>query len=180
MIVEVMKTLPESTGGAVAADRPTRSKARNLSRRWLWPATCAIVGAALIAAATALYGQIRFGSPIAPLAIARGERILLTPAVYRLGECGRREKKEIDAEVINLSDAHVRVVGGTADCTCVSINALPIAVPCRGSAIVPVMVRLGADDGRFEQTFSLYIDPGDGSGLQTLQGVVKAEIRGKR
>jgi len=158
----------------------SRAQMRKVLRRWLPTATWAVFGVVLIAVATAMYGQIRFGTPAAPLALARGERVQLQPAVCSLGECGRREERDIRVTVFNFSDAPARVVGGTADCTCVSIKALPLAVARRRSTVVPVKVRLGAIDGPFEQTLSLYIDPGDGSGLQTLQSVIKAEVRGRQ
>lgn len=86
-----------------------------------------IVGSLLGAMAGA--ATLRFGSTEAALAHLRNERIAIRPRMLDVGVASCGEVVRVRVEVVNWTDREVRIVGGTADCSCFVLEDLPVTIP---------------------------------------------------
>jgi len=122
---------------SVAPIDPSGSKPVRTSRRtWLRPA--------LVAVALALAGlgvaQVRFGS--IPLAIryARGERLIVEPALLHVDGLTVADLTPAATEIHNYTGSPVRLLGSAANCTCVTVKDLPPSIPAGGTARLSFLV----------------------------------------
>jgi len=128
---------------------------------WAWAAGSTNVrwaAAGFIAAAlVAGLGVAWTGSPDAALARLRGDTLLAETLDLGVGRAG--DRLEAVALVHNYSSAPVRIVGGTADCTCVTTVGLPLVIPPGGRADVPVTLTIPTSTpGRLDRVLTLYTD----------------------
>jgi hypothetical protein len=89
----------------------------------VWVGSVALTCGLLIAV-----GSLFFGSVEAAVATLRGDSLSVTPyADFGSGKPG--QTLEGTATVTNYTDAPVRLIGGTADCTCVTVEDFPLTIP---------------------------------------------------
>lgn len=85
-------------------------------------------GVALACGLLALAGSLFFGSVEAAVAKLRGESLSVTSYVdFGSGKPG--QTLEATATVTNYTDAPVRLIGGTSDCTCATVEDFPLTIP---------------------------------------------------
>jgi hypothetical protein len=89
----------------------------------VWVGSVALTCGLLVAV-----GSLFFGSVEAAVAKLRGESLSVTPYVdFGSGKPG--ETLEATATVTNYTDEPVRLIGGTSDCTCVTVEDFPLTIP---------------------------------------------------
>lgn len=97
-------------------------------------------------------------SPSAAFAVLRGEPLTVEPPVTDLGSGVRGEVRTFRIQVRNHTDRSIRLIGGTADCSCVATIDLPIIVPARENRMLSVRATFGGTEGVFQQPFVLLTD----------------------
>jgi hypothetical protein len=144
---------------ALLLTRPRRWEVLPAPRASLRPALLGIVAVAVLVLTTAGV-SVAFGSMDAALARLRGETVSIAPADVDVGAGGAGEVKEAVVEVRNWADRPIRVVGGTADCSCVTLQDLPVEVPPGEARSITISVRLPGAPGLFMRLAFLRIDDG--------------------
>ena len=72
----------------------------------------------------------------------RTERLSVHPPLIDMGHGAPGETREATVELTNRTDQPIRLIGGTADCSCTVIGDLPVTIPpgearsCKYIAIV--------------------------------------------
>lgn len=139
----------------------------DLRRWWERPTTlrraAAVGGSTVIAAATFLgllagASILSFGSADAALAFFRGERLTVEPRLVDVGEGSTGENREVSVQVRNWTAKPIRIVGGTADCSCAVTDDLPLTVPSGEGRLLTVRVRLPDKPGIFTRKVWLRTD----------------------
>jgi hypothetical protein len=131
----------------LAASRPKADAVespRFLRTACLWVSSVALASAVLVAA-----GGLVFGSVEMAVAKLRGDTIAITPSID-LGSGKPGETLEATATVINYTSEPVRLIGGTTDCSCATIDDFPLTVPPGNKA--SFRVRLTVVPGKGGQT----------------------------
>lgn len=88
----------------------------------------------------------------------RNESLTVEPAVLDIGQGANGEEKTVQVPVQNHTDRPIRITGGTANCRCVVIHGLPIIVPARTLAAIPMEITLVGGPGPFRKRFVLFTD----------------------
>lgn len=88
----------------------------------------------------------------------RGEALILEVEDVDAGAALSGEIRSVDVSVENISDRDARLVGGTADCSCVATTDLPVTIPAGGRAVVRVDIRYVGSSGNFKHSFRWYTD----------------------
>jgi hypothetical protein len=114
-------------------------------------AAVSIGGTSLVFGSIIGLASLAFGSPDAALARLRGERISIRPRTVNVGRVEPHQRIEVTVEVVNRTDRPVRLIGGTSDCSCVTINDLPTTLAPGEARQVSVEVRLPATHGFFHR-----------------------------
>jgi hypothetical protein len=121
----------------------------------------AVHGFALAAPILLLFlgiGRIGFGSHAAAIAFLRGERMSVGPRLADLGEAAPGDSRDATVVLWNWTDSPVRLIGGTADCSCTVLNDLPVTIPARESRPVTVRVRMSATVGVYTRKAVFLVD----------------------
>jgi hypothetical protein len=142
---------------ALAICRPAR-KSPSLLFPWLKIIGQTIAGAIAFLVFIAGAFLLAFDKPMETLARLRGELISVEPFVTDLGEDTSQKERTFSVQLLNGTDQPVRVVGGTARCSCVVIDDLPVTVPANGRERIQVRGRFTGTPGRFQHTFLLLTD----------------------
>ncbi len=121
-------------------------------------AICGLTGSAALLALLAGVAYWWFGSTEAGLAYLRGERLSVRPALVDAGEGAPGEMRAASVELVNWTDHAIHVVGGTADCSCVTTQDLPVTVPPLESRAIRVYVKMPQAAGMFTRNVSLITD----------------------
>lgn len=133
------------------------------SVRWnSWLAT-SLLYCGLISGAALSVQVYRYGSIDVAVASMRGESIVVRAiSKTETRDARGRPKLEFSLAVRNLSGRPVRLVGGTATCTCAAIGSLPLEIPALGERAVIVTLSSGID-GAFPkaQRVMLFTDNSD-------------------
>jgi len=121
-----------------------------------------IASFALLAGAAILVsmGIVLAGSPVGDhlLAFFRGNKVYIVPAVSDFG-CGPQgTTKTLRVNIINRSDSPVRIVGGTANCSCTILKDLPILLQGNGQIEVEIEVMLKGQPGLFDIKYQIFTD----------------------
>ncbi len=124
---------------------------RSQVRRGFRHALVLFIGASLVFGGVVGLVSLTFGSPDAALAHLRGERISICPRTVNVGRVEPHQRIEVSVEVVNRTDRPVRLIGGTSDCSCVTINDLPTTLAPGEARQVSVEVRLPAVHGFFHR-----------------------------
>jgi len=119
-----------------------------------------VLGATVLIALFCLWGYAEFGSLAGAAAYLRGERLMITPAVFDLGELREGEKRELFLEATNLGSAPARIVGSSSNCSCIVPEELPMTVPAGTSRKIKVLVTGAFVDGTavFSQDVVFFTD----------------------
>jgi len=94
----------------------------------------------------------------AALARLRGESLAVDPPVSHIGHGVLREQREFEIEVRNYTDRPIRILGGGADCFCVTTRDLPITVPQQQARRITIIATFAGAFGVGQQVFRLYTD----------------------
>jgi hypothetical protein len=130
---------------------PLWANPRAAVSRVLAHAVLGLIGVAAVLAALAGVAYLGFGSPDAALAYLRGERISVRPWLVDIGAGAPGETRETVAELVNRTDEPVRLVGGTADCSCTVLGDLPVTIPAKESRTITVQLKLPRTPGIFKR-----------------------------
>src|SRR5262249_20186873 len=94
----------------------------------------------------------------AALAYFRGERVSAKPNLIDLGEGEAGTSRTSPVELVNRTDAPIRIIGGSSDCSCVTTDDLPISIGPNESRSLTVRVRFVGPPGIFSRTFVLFTE----------------------
>lgn len=119
----------------------------------VWAGSVALACGLLVAA-----GSLFFGSVEAAVAKLRGEALAVTPYLdFGSGKPG--EVLEATATVTNYTGAPVRLIGGTSDCTCVTIEDFPLTISPGERASFRVRLRVVSKaSGQFTRVVTVRTD----------------------
>lgn len=141
----------------LAATRPNLGGG---SWRWLPVLAPAAVSALAVLGTLAGIGVWRYGSAHAALAHFRGESLRVSPDYVDFGSGSVGQTLDATVAVSNLTDQPVRLIGGTADCSCFVAAGLPLDIPPGKAGAVVVRLKVpAARSGKFERVASLWADP---------------------
>ena len=119
-----------------------------------WLAGVSVLLAGMTAGATWV-----LGSPDAAIALLRGETVSVDPGYVDLGGGWPGDRLDAVAAVKNWTERPVRLYGGTSDCSCTTLDDLPITIPPRSSADVGVRLRIPrGSHGELTRTVFLLTD----------------------
>ncbi len=104
------------------------------------------------------------------LARLRGEPITVEPAVSDMGDGLAGEERSFTIRITNHSDHQVRVVGGTASCSCFTTDDLPVTLLPGQSHPLTIRMVFRGQVGRFQRRFNLYTDDGQGTIVARYSG----------
>ena len=102
--------------------------------------------------------SLMYHDPATALARLRGETVVLSPTVLDLGTHPGGTQVVRTVQVTNLTNAPVRIVGGSSDCSCILTEGLPLALAPGASADLPIRVKLPKDTGAFHRSAFLWTD----------------------
>jgi hypothetical protein len=101
-------------------------------------------------------------APIQLLAAAaayfRGERVAVSPRLVDLGAAAAGDIREVTVDVHNWTEGPIRLIGGTADCSCTVLENLPLDIPARERRSATVSIRMPAKPGIFTRKAGFLID----------------------
>lgn len=129
----------------LATSRPvtdTNATPQFLRAAGVWTGTVAVTSGLLVAA-----GSLHFGSVEAAVAKLRGENLVLTPSYVDFGSGKPGETLEATATVTNYTDEPVRLIGGTTDCTCATVDEFPLTIPPGETASFRIRLKVIGDKG---------------------------------
>lgn len=97
---------------------------------------------------------------------------MLVPRHIDFGEGHPGQVLEATVEVRNVTDAPIRLIGGTADCSCVTTDGLPATVPPGGAVSVPIQLTLPPETtGAYTRKAVIWTDGGRARSIYlTLSG----------
>jgi hypothetical protein len=117
-----------------------------------------LLGAGLILAALAGAATLVYGSPTAALARLQGAPFY-APGYVDFGTGRPGDVLEREVSVTNWTDAPVRLVGGTSDCSGITTANLPLTIGPGETAAVPVRLKVpGSAAGSFTRRAELWTD----------------------
>ena len=113
-----------------------------------------------------------FGSAEAAVAKLRGQTLTTTSHLtFESGTVG--EMRTTTATVRNWTDAPLRLIGGTSDCSCLATEDLPITIPPNGGVEVRVRLKIPAGTpGQLTRTVEFLTDCPKHSRLRLTAGVL--------
>jgi hypothetical protein len=135
------------------------------------------LGVALLGGICLIASRAWFTSPREALAYLRGEDVSLEPEMLDFGNGHNLEGKSLPMTVRNWTGRVVRIVGGTADCSCVVTEGLPTDIgPGEAKEIWIRLVYPRTSTGIFEREARLYTaDSQQRTLLVRLTGRVEGE-----
>ena len=101
---------------------------------------------------------LTFGSVRAAAAHLRGERVSISPGLADLGAGPLGESHSVAIDVWNWTGAPVRLIGGTADCSCTVLQDLPLEIGAGDVRSVTVNVLMAGKPGIFMRKAGFLID----------------------
>jgi hypothetical protein len=117
-----------------------------------------LLGVGMLAAILVAASYMWFGSPQEALSYVRGDRIALEPSGLEFGKGGRAESKAAALAIWNRTDRTVRVLGGSANCSCVTTNDLPVVIPAHERKVISIRLMYPAETGFFARSAWLMTD----------------------
>jgi len=112
----------------------------------------------LVLGAVAGFVHYRYGSVDAALAGMRHERLSVNPPLIDMGQGVPGETRDATVELANRTDQPIRLIGGTADCSCTVIGDLPVTIPPGEARSITITMRLPNAAGSFNRKAELQID----------------------
>lgn len=150
----------------LSVSRPRAAESRAM------PRGVAVAGglAALLVLASVAAGTWLYGSPAAALARLRGDKLHISPDTVGFGDGKPGESLTAEVRVRNFTDRPVRLIGGTADCSCVTTSDLPITLAPHGEAAIGVKLKLPESTGNFTRVAAIWTDCDDQRSLRLRLG----------
>jgi len=115
---------------------------------------------------------VAFDNPIKALARLRGEPIAVVPSISQLGDGIHGEIRSFSVQLTNYTEGPICIIGGTANCSCIATDDLPLCVGAGETRSLNVRLVFRGSPGRFVHHFILYTDSRE-------QPVVIARITGR-
>jgi hypothetical protein len=109
------------------------------------------------------------------LAQWRGEHVRISPRVASAGAGERGRWGTVTVTVKNGSPGPITLLNGTADCSCVAIDALPQTLASGEVQSIPVRIRFVGTPGRFARRYFFYTDSPD---APYLPGIIAGHVSG--
>jgi hypothetical protein len=144
---------------ALLAVRPRRTAALPL------PAATLVGRAGAVAAALALIFAFTTPSAARWLARIQGDELVVENTSMDAGGERSVNFHRAAVEIRNVGDRDVRIVGGTANCSCVTTQDLPVVVPAGGSTVLHIKVN-HSGQGYYKHSFELLTDSKDQPRIQ--------------
>lgn len=120
----------------------------------VWVASVALLCAALVGAGVGVFGSVE-----ATVAKLRGETLTAEAAYIDFGRGKPGETLVATATVSNWTGQPVRLVGGTADCSCITTDDFPLVIPPNSKASFRIRMRVLSDaNGHVSRTISVRTD----------------------
>ncbi len=116
------------------------------------------VGLILVASLTVLW--LTSPSLWGALALLRGESLTFEPSVVEIGSGERGLKRDFSLTIHNNSDRSISLVGGHADCHCITTAELPLTVPLMESRTFVCEFLFRGAVGQFQYPFAIYTNDG--------------------
>ena len=101
---------------------------------------------AVVLAAMLGTGVILYDSPSAALAKLRGETLTVDRAAAEFGHGQTGDVLTQQVTVTNHSEAPLRIIGGTADCSCITTSDLPVTIAPNESKSVSIVYKIPHTD----------------------------------
>lgn len=112
--------------GLLAVNRPAADAGtapQFLRTAGVWLASVALTCTVLVGVSSLVFGSVEVA-----VAKLRGESVTVTPYVdFGSGKPG--EQLEATATVTNYTNEPVRLIGGTTDCSCATVDDFPLTIP---------------------------------------------------
>ncbi len=106
-----------------------------------WALCLAVVLAAMLGT-----GVILYGSPSAALAKLRGEKLTVDRTTLDFGHGRTGDVLTQQVTVTNHSEKPLRIIGGTADCSCITTTDLPVTIAPDESKSVSIVYKVPHTD----------------------------------
>jgi hypothetical protein len=117
--------------GFLAVSRPAAragTPSRFFRAAGVWAGSVALVCAVMIGVSGLVYGSVEVA-----IAKLRGETLAVTPYIdFGRGKPG--DTLEATATATNYTAGPIRLIGGTTDCTCATVEDFPLTIPPGGKA----------------------------------------------
>ena len=114
------------------------------------------IGAAAVLTASLIVLHLVHPAPEGLLAALRGESLQIEPSVTDLGRMSAGEEKTVPIRVRNATDHPIRILGGSADCSCVTTQDLPLLIAARQAQTIRIRVRPPGPLGTFRRSYILF------------------------
>ncbi len=97
--------------------------------------------------------------PLGERLLARwhGRTVYLRSGVVEAGEASEGTVKRLQVTVTNASSRDVRIIGGTANCSCTTTQNLPTTIPADGDVVVEIEIQFRGTPGQFEYKFEFFL-----------------------
>jgi hypothetical protein len=122
------------------------------------PALYGLAATALSLGALLGVVHLTFGSVPAATAHFRGERVSISPRLADLGSALPGQSHSVIIDVWNWTGDPIRLIGGTADCSCTVLQDLPVEIPAGAARSVIVNVMMSGKPGIFTRRAGFVID----------------------
>jgi len=142
----------------LAVGRPRADEAAPVKRRAFGGV---VVGAAAVLVLLGAAGSWVYGSPAAALARLRGDTLIAEPGYLDFGTVPAGERQQATLIVRNWSDRPVRLIGGTSDCSCTTLQDLPVTIAPAERGMVTFALVPPAHAGHLVRTVLLRTDSPD-------------------
>jgi len=108
----------------------------------------------------AAWAWVEFGSIRLAWLHASGVRLRIEPSVLAVGPPAPGEgTTHLELTALNLTDRPVRLLGANANCSCLTAGGLPLTIPPRSRAILPVsMAREPENPSRVRVSLNYHTD----------------------
>lgn len=147
---------------AVAALAVSRPKVDEQSEPRFRAAGVWVSSVALLCAVLVGVGAATFGSVEVAVAKLRGETLTADAAFIDMGSGKPGETLTATATVANWTGRPVRILGGTADCSCITTDDFPLVIPPNSKASFRIRMKVLSDaSGHVSRTISIRTDHAD-------------------
>ncbi|MBI2807983.1 MAG: hypothetical protein HYX68_23615 [Planctomycetes bacterium] len=123
-----------------------------------YPGACGLGSVALLTLLLALLPMMGFG-PLGQIIGKLGaHRVTIQPGLAQVEPGAPGQQREISVEIANWTDEPIRLIGGTADCSCTVLHDLPITIAPNETRSVAVRIALSGQPGIFTRKAAFLVD----------------------
>lgn len=140
----------------------------SLSSWVVWP-----LAAVVLALGGGLGLRLQFGSLTVALAYLNGERLIVRPVEFAVGEVRPGDERELSAAIINMTARDVVVIGCNSTCSCVTTDTFPRTIPRGATQPLYLKFRPGGQLGDVEYVVTYFTDSQE---LPTIRIHVKGRV----